>query len=371
MVITELKIDGFRNLEDIYIKPDEKYNLIIGDNAQGKTNILEAVWALTGCKSFRGSKEKDYICFDKQFMNIEMSFIDSKREQKITYALGKNNIKEKKITLNGVPLKHSQRLFESFKCVVFTPNDTELVKGPPDKRRSFIDLCHSQISHGSLKYIRQYETIISQRNAALKDIFFGKYSEDILFIWDEQLANICAYISIMRNDYIEKLNKYCKNLYSKITGGKEDLSVSYSSNAFDIDDFNNKNAKQMAEEFFIKLRNNSSDDVRLGFTQNGVHRDDIILKINGLSVKEFGSQGQQKSTALVLKLAQAGIYYENKNDSPIILLDDVMGELDINRQNLVYEIVKDMQVFITSCNKNAVEANNLSRVFHVENGGLV
>lgn len=371
MVIKELKINGYRNLEDIYIQADEKYNIIIGDNAQGKTNILEAIWALTGCKSFRGSKEKDYICFDKQVMNIEMKFVDSRREQEITYAMSKSNIKEKKITLNGVPLKHSQGLFESFKCVVFTPNDTELVKGSPDKRRSFIDLCHSQISHGSLKYIRQYDTIISQRNATLKDIFFGKYSDDVLYIWDEQLANICAYISIMRNDYIEKLDTYCKKLYSKITDGKEELSVSYSSNAFEKTDFSDKNAKQMANEFFIKLRNNSSEDVRLGYTQTGIHRDDINLKINGLSVKDFGSQGQQKSTALVLKLAQAGIYYENKKDSPVILLDDVMGELDINRQNLVYEIVKNMQVFITSCNKNAVEAHNLARVFKVENGRLV
>ena len=225
--------------------------------------------------------------------------------------------------------------------------------------------------HGSLKHIRKYDTIISQRNAALKDILIGRYSEDILFIWDEQLANTCAYISIMRNDYIEKLNRYCKELYSKITSGKEELTVSYASNAFDIEDFKNKSEKQMAREFFIKLRENASEDVRLGYTQSGVHRDDIILKINGLSVKEFGSQGQQKSTALVLKLAQAGIYYENKKDSPIILLDDVMGELDINRQNLVYEIVKDMQVFITTCNKNAVEASKLAKVFQVRNGGLV
>lgn len=371
MIIKELRINGFRNLEDIYIKPDEKYNLIFGDNAQGKTNILEAIWILTGCKSFRGSKEKDYIGFDKQVMNIELIFADSRREQKITYGMSKINSKEKKITLNDVSLKHSQKLFESFKCVVFTPNDTELVKGSPEKRRSFIDLCHSQITHGSLKHIRKYDTIISQRNAALKDILIGRYSEDILFIWDEQLANTCAYISIMRNDYIEKLNRYCKELYSKITAGKEELTVSYASNAFDIEDFKNKSAKQMAREFFIKLRENASEDVRLGYTQSGVHRDDIILKINGLSVKEFGSQGQQKSTALVLKLAQAGIYYENKKDSPIILLDDVMGELDINRQNLVYEIVKDMQVFITTCNKNAVEASKLAKVFQVRNGGLV
>lgn len=371
MIVTDILIDGYKNLHNISISPHPKYNLIIGMNAQGKTNILEAVWILTGCKSFRGSKEKDYIGFNQQNMNITLRFKDNLREQKITYSLSKLNLKDKKITLNDVPLKHSQKLFESFKCVVFTPDDIDIVKGPPEKRRSFIDLAYSQISHKSLRYIRAYDTIISQRNAAIKDIINGRYSENVLVIWDQQLADICTFVSVMRHKYIRKLNDVCRELYSKITDGSEILSVSYAPNAFTLKELDEGVSAQMSKDCFIKLHDNAKDDIRVGYTQMGIHRDDVIFKINNLNVKEFGSQGQKKSTALVLKLAQAQLLYDYCHEPPVILLDDVMGELDVNRQNLVYDVVQDMQVFITSCNENAVEFHEKAKTFTVKNGSLV
>lgn len=370
MFITALSVDGYKNLSGVQFAPDRHHNLIIGRNAQGKTNLLEAIWLMTGCKSFRGVRERDYIGFDVPLLQMELRFQDSQREQQIQYGMQKGGLREKRLKLNGVPLKSASHLFAQFKCVVFTPDDTELIKGTPEKRRSFVDLCYSQLHPKAMDYIRKYDALIGQRNTVLKAILARNAGVDQLAIWDQQLAAVGAYLSFQRHAYLQKLNESCAKLYDKITAGKEHLSVSYQSNVYSDYDYPEKPDRAMAERYYERLQAGIEDDIRLGYTTCGAGRDDVILKIDGLSVRDFGSQGQQKSTALVLKLAQAEIYYADQSESPVILLDDVMGELDTGRQNLVYEIVQDMQVFITTCNEDAVTRHDIGKRVRMENGVL-
>ena len=232
MNIIKLNINEFKNLKDVDITLDPKLNLFCGENAQGKTNIIEAIWISTGCKSFRGTKEKDYVNINGKTADINLTFKDRLREQNISIKMLKQNIKDKNITLNGVKLKMMSKLFGNLKCVIFTPEDLELAKGSPEKRRSFIDLCISQIKPGYYSVINKYEIILNQRNALLKRISQGIAKKSELEVWDEQLARMGAYITVLRYNYIKKLNVFAKNLYNEISQSKEILELSYNSSIF-------------------------------------------------------------------------------------------------------------------------------------------
>lgn len=368
MIVKSLAAEGFKNLEEVLINPHPKLNLITGMNAQGKTNLIEAIWLMTGCRSFRGSKDRDYIGIKKSCMSIGLSFHDGRRKQIISYAMSRDSIKDKRISLNGVQIKGTSGLFESFKCVVFTPDDIDLIRGGPDKRRSFADLCACQLKHKNLDTVRRYEILLNQRNALLKSIAAGKANAELLSVWDQQVAAIGTAVSQRRCQYIRLLEETCSELYSRITGGREKLSVGYSSNIFGADVEEEEKGEFAVGRYFKKLRDSEDDDIRLGYTVWGAHRDDIVIKINNMNIKEYGSQGQKKTAALVLKLGQAEIFYKNRSEAPVILLDDVMGELDENRQKLVFEVIDGMQVFITACNENAVKGLCDGKHFRVENG---
>lgn len=371
MHIKALACDGYKNLDKVYIEPHPEYNVITGMNAQGKTNLLESIWLMTGCRSFRGSKDKDYIGIDKQFMQIEMKFNDGRRDQSVKYAMSKENLKNKNVTLNGVSLKGTNKLFDSFKAVVFTPDDIEIIKGTPEKRRTFMDLCLCQLSPGGLDIVKKYDLLLNHRNSLLKSDTPKDQIYDLISVWDKQIAVTGTILSIKRNDYIKKLSESCKKLYSMITGGKEELSIEYSSNVYGANPQITLEKDEAYSIYFNKLQKNIEDEIRLGYTLSGSHRDDILIKINGLNVKEFGSQGQKKTVSLVMKLGQAEIYYKNKMEAPVILLDDVMGELDENRQRLVFDIIKNMQVFITTCNENSLAGLADGSVFSVESGKVI
>ena len=368
MYVTSVKANGYKNLKNAVISPHPEYNLITGMNAQGKTNLLEAIWLMTGCRSFRGSKDRDYISIDGNIMELGMAFYDGRRTQKIEYSMSRENIRDKKIKLNGVSIKGTNGLFDCFKAVVFTPDDTELIKGSPEKRRTFIDLCCCQLNGRCLDSVRRYDLLLNHRNTLLKSIAAGKAQRDSIYVWDQQIAAIGTFISVKRNEYVKKMNETCQRLYSRITGGKEILTIEYNSNIFGSQIPEGNDGNDAVAKYFMKLNGSIDDDIRLGYTLWGAHRDDLVIKINGLNIKEFGSQGQKKTAALVMKLGQAEIYFKKSAEAPVILLDDVMGELDESRQALVFETVKNMQVFITACNENAVKGLANGAVFRVENG---
>ena len=370
MRITYAGIDGFRNLSGVSFEPDPKYNIIVGPNAQGKTNLLEAMWILSGCRSFRGSKEKDYISLNGNRMSSKIKLEDSVREQKIVYEMTKGVNPQKNILLNGVKQKGTRALFDVFKCIAFIPDDVEIIKGSPEKRRNFVDLAASQLNPMFVMHIAKHNAIMNQRNSLLKEIMQGGSSGEILEIWDRQAANEGVLISYMRNEYITKINEICGRLYRTISGGSEELELEYRSNVFRKEDFEKPCGEEAFERYYRKLRETSEYDIRTGSTHTGVNRDEVIIRINGISARDFGSQGQVKSAALVMKLAQAEIFTRRSKDPPVIFLDDVMGELDERRQRFVFDIIKDMQVFLTTPNESALLPEIKGKIMRISGGKL-
>ena len=370
MIITCADIDGFKNLKGIFFEPDPKYNIIVGPNAQGKTNLLEAMWILSGCRSFRGSKEKDYICLDGERMGSKIKLLDSIREQKISFEMTKSASNPKNIHLNGVKQKGTRALFDVFKCIAFIPDDVDIIKGSPEKRRNFIDMAASQLNPVFVMHLNKNNAIMNQRNALLKGIMQGNIDKSILEIWDRQASKEGAVISYMRHEYIQRFNGICGRLYRTISGGTEELELEYKSNVFRQDDFEKPCGDEAYEQYYRKLSETADYDIRTGSTHAGVNRDEILIKINGVSAKDYGSQGQIKSAALVMKLAQAELYMQKSKDAPVIFLDDVMGELDESRQRFVFDIIKDMQVFITTPNENALLPEIKGKVLHISGGSI-
>ncbi len=368
MIITYAEIDGFKNLSWVSFAPDPKYNIILGPNAQGKTNLLEAMWILSGCKSFRGSKEKDYIALGGNKMSSKIRIKDSVREQKISFEMTKNAASPKVIHLNGVKQKGTKAIFDVFKCIAFIPDDTEIIKGSPEKRRNFIDMAASQLNPIFVVHLTKNNMIMNQRNALLKEIFQKNASADILDIWDRQAAHEGAVISFMRNEYIGKINGICGRLYETISGGKEKLELEYKSNVYKREDFEKPCGSEAFEQYYAKLCETREYDIRTGSTHSGVNRDEIVIKINGVSAKDYGSQGQIKSAALVMKLAQAEIFMKKSKDAPVVFLDDVMGELDESRQHFVLDMIKDMQVFLTTPNESALLPEIKGKILRISGG---
>ncbi len=370
MHITSFSADGFRNLKGVRLEPDRRFNVIIGDNAQGKTNLLDAMWLMTGCKSFHGIKERHYMGFDAPFFQCDMRFFDGRREQRMTYSMERGLQRKRKITINGVDTAKTGGLFEAFHCVAFSPCDVEIVNGSPDRRRSFMDLCACQLHPRSMEYVSRASLLLAQRNAAIQNCLKGRIRRQDVTMFDAQLAKTGALISCMRAAYIRSIQPLCRELYSVMTGGSEILNVSYRSAVYGDAELPEKPTAELVSLYEQKLSENLKEDLRLGYTQRGIQRDDLLLDIGGYAVSQFGSQGQRKSTALVLKLAQAHLYNEKMQRSPVVLLDDVMGELDERRQRLIYDMVADMQVFITLCHPSSLRVEQKGSVFLMQEGRL-
>lgn len=368
MIIDRITADGYKNLENVDIKLDPKMNIICGENAQGKTNLVEAVWLCSGCRSFRGTRDKDFIGFNKDAAKVGMDFTDSVRSQRIEFEVRRGSVKDKLVTLNGVKLPLLSKLFGSFRCVVFTPEDLNLIKGSPDNRRSFADLSISQVKPSYISALNKYNMILSQRNAMLKSIGRDGSGEEFLDVWNEQLVKAGTYISVLRYAFCITLDKYTKPLYSSITNGNENLDLYYQSTVFDNFDGRLNNTEELEAEYAEKLKASAENDMRAGFTTVGVHRDDIGAYINGLSVRDFGSQGQARSTALTMKLAHAEILKSEQGEYPVMLLDDVLSELDEKRRRFILNNIEDMQVIITCCDEKSVTDMASGKIFRMEKG---
>ena len=367
----EFFANGYKNLKDVSFLADPKMNIFCGENAQGKTNLMEAIWLCSGCRSFRGTKDKDFIAFDGDAAHVKLVFSDRQRNQEISFSVQRDNPKDKRVTLNGVKLPLMSKLFGVFKCISFIPDDLKLSKGAPDGRRLFLDLCVSQIKHGYVSALNKYENALSQRNATLKEIAAGRCSPDDLDMWDVQLADAGSYISVLRNAYTGKLGGFCAPMYSRLSKGKENLKLYYRSTVFESLDGRFDHKGELYEEYLQKLKSGRESDIRLGFTQSGTHRDDLEIEINGISVKDFGSQGQQRSAALVMKLSQAKILLDETGEAPVMLLDDVLSELDASRQDFVLNEIDGMQLFVTCCDPTTVLRHRMGKVFYMRDGGII
>ena len=397
MRLTALSADGFKNLESVSLIPDPSYNLILGENAQGKTNLLEAIWALTGCRSFRGTRERDYLPFSGGNLQVEAKFQDARREQSVRLCMVPGSVPEKKFWCNDIPQK-SSALFSVFHCVAFTPDDLSLVDGGPERRRTFLDMCSAQLHAPMLGLVRRYQLALQQRNAVLKQHLPESQAEGLLLVWDKQLEQLGTEIAVQRSIYVRRLAEVCVPLYARIARGRETISLHYQSSVFGRDaqetlpeqatpelvrQYGEK-MRQSLQEFYDERAELEQAFSRSGFTDwywqgkhgaamfgSGAPRDDLFLAIDGKPAKEFGSQGQKKSLALSLKLAQAEIYSKRRKESPVVLLDDVMGELDEARQAVVSAIVREMQVFVTTCHPESVLSPKTGRRFLLKDGRLM
>lgn len=362
MIVTELRFENYRNLKNNTVIPAENVNVIYGENAQGKTNLIEAIWLFCGGHSFRGSKESEMIAFDNKYFRLGMNFFSGGREQSADIAFGQNR---KQIRINGVERSSSSYLTEVFSAVVFSPEHLNLIKRGPNIRRRFIDaaICQHRIRYASL--LSKYQQIINQRNALLKDIRKHSELKDTLAIWDDSLITVGAMIMKERYDYLKMLREPAKTYHLGISAEKETLDIEYQSTTKTEE---NDDIGTLTEKLRAAFDASQREDFYTGYTSVGPHRDDLDFKINGISVRRFGSQGQQRSTVLSLKLSEAELLYQKNEERPVILLDDVLSELDNNRQDFLLNKVEAYQVFVTCCEESNKEQLKNGKVFYIDNG---
>ena len=337
-------------------------NIIYGDNAQGKTNLLEAIWLFCGGHSFRNAKDSEIIRWEENFARLEMRFFGQEREQTAKLVFNGN---KKQLEINGVQKKSAAALIEKFCAVVFSPEHLNLIKRGPSQRRKFIDsaICREKLQNAVI--LSKFNRVLVQRNSLLKDIYRRPSLEDTLSVWDEPLILNGAMLIKKRMDYVEMLSQRAKSYHDGISKNSEKLEIKYISS---IDAEMSDSVDKIAEKFRKKLGDNRKDDIRTGVTNSGPHRDDIEILINGRNARAFGSQGQQRSAVLSLKLAEASVLKERMGEEPVILLDDVLSELDSKRQDFLLNELKDCQVFITCCEKSNKEQLREGKIFQLKNG---
>lgn len=351
MHIKNIILENFRNYDNQEINLNQNINIIYGNNAQGKTNIIESVFLCAYGKSFRAKKDKELIKFDKDICKVEVSYSKVDREGTINAEIND----KKTFFVNGVKQNKISDIIGKINVVIFTPDDIEIIKDGPQKRRRFLDMMISSLRPNYLHLLNSYNKVLEQRNNFLRQIKLENKNPAMLDIWDEQLSEYSFKIYEYRKYFIEKISNSIEDIHSLITKcGKEDIKIKYISNS--------KNK----ESFLENLKKSRAVDIKRGFTATGVHRDDFMIYINSRPVSIFGSQGQQRTAILTLKLCELKIVKEEIGDTPILLLDDYMSELDEKRRTSFLENIKGNQVIITCTDR--IDLENESSIYYVENG---
>ena len=355
MIIKSLELADYRNYNTLNIEFDKGTNILYGDNAQGKTNILESIYVSATTKSHKSSKDKEIVSFDKEEAHIRTFVLKDGIETRVDMHLRK--AKSKGIAVDGQKLKKAADLLGICNVVFFSPEDLGIIKNGPAERRRFIDMELCQLDNIYLYNLNNYNKIVNQRNKLLKDIFANPYLKDTLNIWDMQLVSYGIKIIERRELFVSQLNEIIYDIHKKLSGGKEEIEIVYEPNV---------EAADMEE----KLKRMMDTDIRAKMTTIGPHRDDFSILIGGIDIRKFGSQGQQRTAALSLKLAEIELMKKITRDNPVLLLDDVLSELDSNRQNYLLNSIGDIQTIIT-CTGLEEFVNNrfeINRVYKVSDG---
>lgn len=355
MIIKSIELQNFRNYEDLNISFDEGTNIFYGDNAQGKTNILEAAYLSGTTKSHKCSKDKEMIRFGEQESHIRTVVVKKDKEYQIDMHL-KNN-RSKGIAINKVPIKKASELFGILNMVFFSPEDLNIIKNGPAERRRFLDSELCQLDKIYLSDLTTYNKILNQRNKLLKDMVYRPDLKDTLPVWDMQLVETGRKIIRRRKQFVDELNEIVHDIHYRISGEKEDLLLQYEPSIEDI---------FFEDELFrVKER-----DMRQCMTSVGPHRDDLLFSIGEVDIRKFGSQGQQRTSALSLKLSEIELVKRSIHDTPVLLLDDVLSELDSNRQNYLLNSIHDTQTLITCTGLDEFVKNrfHINKIFKVVQG---
>ena len=358
MIVKSLKLKNFRNYSLLHLDFDEATNIFYGDNAQGKTNILESIYLCGTTKSHRGTKDRDMIQFGQEESHIEVVVEKDNAPFLIDMHLKKNS--PKGIAINKIPIRKASELFGIIHIVFFSPEDLNIIKNGPSERRRFIDIELAQLDKVYLNDLSNYNRIVNQRNKLLKDIYDRNDLMETLDIWDLQLVNYGNRVMQRRKLFIEQMNEIVGNVHERLTGGKERLTILYEA-GIGNNDF---------EEVLFK---NRERDIRMKSTSVGPHRDDICFMTDEIDIRKFGSQGQQRTAALSLKLSEIELVKSEIRDTPILLLDDVLSELDKHRQNYLLDSIRDVQTLITCTGLDDFVNHRFSinKILHVDKGHVV
>ena len=357
MYMNHLLLADFRNIATAEIKLNEGINILYGDNAQGKTNILEAVYICATGRSHRTKIDAQLIQFGKKEAHIKAFVVRDRRTDRIDVHLKKDE--KKGIAVNGIPIRKSGDLFGTLHTVMFSPEDLQLIKNAPSERRRFIDMELCQLSNVYYYDLQQYYKVLKQRNNLLKRIQKNMKLRETLFAWDAQMCQYGMRVIDSRKSFISRLNTIASAIHNGITEGKEELLIEYKPNV-------------LKDDFSEKLSSSTEKDILYGSTTVGPHKDDIIFYVNNNDVKIFGSQGQQRTAALSAKMAEIEIIKSETGQSPVLLLDDVLSELDERRQYFLLDGIRNTQTIITctgiedSIKKYTEKAN----IFYIKNGEI-
>ena len=355
MIIKSLKLKNFRNYKELDLRFDQGTNILYGDNAQGKTNVLESLYLSGTSKSHKGSRDKEMILFGEDEAHICTVVEKNGTENQIDVHLKKSS--SKGIAVNRIPIRKASELFGILNIVFFSPEDLNIIKDGPAQRRRFLDMELSQLDKIYLHNLGKYHKVLQQRNKLLKDIYFRPELKDTLSVWDQQLADYGGKIIERRRQFLEELNDIVRDIHASISGGRETLVLRYEPST---------EADAMESEL-LRMR---GKDLRTGMTSYGPHRDDISFLINETDIRKFGSQGQQRTSALSLKLAEIELVKRLIHDTPVLLLDDVLSELDSSRQNYLLNSIHNIQTIITCTGLDEFVKNrfHINKVFFIKEG---
>ena len=355
MIIKSIELADYRNYDFLAMEFEKGTNILYGDNAQGKTNILEAIYVAATTKSHKSSKDKEIINFDKEEAHIRVYMEKDNVENRIDMHLRKT--KSKGIAIDGQKIKKAAELIGLCNVIFFSPEDLGIIKNGPAERRRFVDMELCQLDKFYLYNLNNYNKIVNQRNKLLKDMYMNMDLKETLNIWDMQLVSYGSKIIERRKLFVEQLNEIIYDIHLKLSGGREELKIQYEP---DVE----------IEDFERKMKASQDRDIKAKITSVGPHRDDFSFMIGDVDIRKFGSQGQQRTAALSLKLAEIELVKRITKDTPVLLVDDVLSELDSNRQNYLLNSIGDIQTIIT-CTGLEEFVNNrfeIDRVFHVSNG---
>lgn len=357
MYVESIELYQYRNYESVKVDFSSGVNIFFGDNAQGKTNLLEAVYVSGTSKSHKGTKDKDLIQFEKEEAHIRLIFRKNDLSHRLDLHLKKR--KTKGIAIDSVPIRRVNELFGMLHIVFFSPEDLYIIKNGPAERRKFLDLEMSQLDKGYYSLLVSYNKLITERNNLLKQIYYSPALRETLDAWDAQILEIGSHIIRKRESFVEKIDEMMREIHSNLTGGLEHMEVKYDRNV-------------SPEEFALRLQENRERDIRTGTTSVGPHRDDLGFVVNGTDIRKFGSQGQQRTAALSLKLSEIRLIEQLTEDKPILLLDDVLSELDHKRQNYLLDYIADIQTMISCTGLDEFVNSRISmdRIFKVTAGNI-
>jgi DNA replication and repair protein RecF len=364
MNVTKIEFTSFRNIESEIIEFNDGINVIYGENAQGKTNILEGIYLFARGKSFRAFKDKELVNFESSVAYAVLDF--NTRDEKTRLGVEISKSLPKKFYRNNVKINKTSEIIGEFRAVLFCPSHLGIIKDAPAVRRKFIDVAISQLRPVYLKMMTRYNQVLEERNTIIKMAPQEREAnESLLDVYSEELASLCCDIADIRNEYIKKLDYWVKIFFNEMTSGKEIPKITYESNG-DDGDFESREA--LKQRYLHLLTDYKEREYKYGATLFGIHKDDLKIEINGRDSRLYSSQGQQRSLALAMKMAEGEISREGKGEYPVFLFDDVLSELDDTRKKYILSNIKGKQVIITACDKSVFENNEGCHFINIKNG---